>query len=57
MTNDEYLRALANDGPDKLAAWMRAEHVDGQPLEVTLTVRGEPREIGELALAIMRVLE
>ena len=55
MTNDEYLRSLANDSPDKLAAYLRAEHVDEkQPLEVTLTVRGGPREIAELVTAVAK---
>jgi hypothetical protein len=48
MTNDEYLRSLANDSPERLSEYLRAEHVDGAPLEVTLTVRGEPGEVAEL---------
>lgn len=49
MTNDEYLRSLANDSPERLAEYLRAERVDGAPpLEVTLTVRGEPGEVAEL---------
>ena len=41
MTNDEYLRSLANDSPDKLAEYLRAEHVDDQQFEVKLTLRGD----------------
>ena len=55
MTNDEYLRSLANDSPERLAEYLRAEHVDEQPpLEVTLTLRGEPGEIAELVAALAK---
>ena len=55
MTNDEYLRSLANDSPDKLAAYLRAEHVDdAPPLEVTLKLRGDSREIAELVATLAK---
>ena len=36
MTNKEYLDALANDDPRKLAQWFDEEHVDANVLEARI---------------------